>query len=221
VLIPGFGSGILGGGERSFAPSTRGVLQVVRKYWCANKLMANEKLAQRLKVFGPKYGGKRKGNVHLIKPFATPGYAVSSHSRANKHYSLVDRGANGSIQGDDMRVVDIARPERHIDVTGVHDHETPKLRVGTAAGVATSQRGGVVLVSHQYALHGRGKATHSSSQLEHHKDFVDDRPLKLGGAQSLTTNDGRTSPLDSQGGPPLSDSGPVRTKDGTCSQPSS
>jgi len=58
-----------------------------------------------------------------------------------------------------MRVVNIAQPERHIDVTGIDDHETPKLRIGTAAGVATSQRGEVILVFHQYALHGRGKTT--------------------------------------------------------------
>jgi len=44
-----------------------------------------------------------------------------------------------------MRVADIAQPERHIDVTGTGGHETPKLRIGTAAGVATSQRGEVIL----------------------------------------------------------------------------
>jgi len=135
-------------------------------------------------------------------PPATPGCAVSSHPRAGRHCPLIDRGANGGIQGDDMHVADIAQPERHIDVTGIDGHETPKLRVGTAAGVATSQRGGVILASHQYALHGRGKTIHSSSQLEHHKDSVNDRPLKLGGAQSITTNDGHTSPLDSHDGPP-------------------
>jgi len=101
-----------------------------------------------------------------------------------------------------MHMVNIAQPERHIDVTGIDDHEIPKLRVGTAAGVATSQRGGVTLASRQYALHGRGKTTHSSSQLEHHKNVVNNRPLKLGGTQSITTNDGCTSPLDSQDGPP-------------------
>jgi len=33
--------------------------------------------------------------------------------------------------------------------------------------------------------------------------IFNDRPLKPGGAQSITTNDGCTSPLDSQDGPPL------------------
>jgi len=161
-----------------------------------------EKLAQQLNVFGKKKGGKRKGNMHLTNPFTDPGYAVSSHSRANKCYSLIDRGANGGIQGDDMCVVNIAQPERCIDVTGIDDHEIPKLRIGTAAGVATSQSGEVILVFHQYALHGRGKTIHSSSQLEHYKNVVNDRPLKLGGTQSITTNDGHTSPSDFQNGSP-------------------
>jgi len=140
--------------------------------------------------------------MHLTNPFTSPGCVVSSHPRAGKCHSLIDRGANGGAQGDDMRVADIAQPERHIDVTGVDDHETPKLRVGTAAGVATSQRGGVTPVSHRHALHGRGATTHSSSQLERHKNVVNDRPLGPGGAQSVTTNDGRTSPLDFQNGLP-------------------
>jgi len=102
-----------------------------------------------------------------------------------------------------MHVVDIARPERHIDVTGMDGHEAPKPRVGTAAGVATSQRGGVILASHRHAPHGRGKTTHSSLRLEHHKNVVNDWPLEPGGTQSITTNDGHTSPLDSQDGLPL------------------
>jgi len=78
-----------------------------------------EKLTQQLNVFGKKKEGKRKGNMHLTNPSTGPGHAVSSHSRANKYYSLIDRGANGGIQGDDMRVVNIVQPERYIDVTGI------------------------------------------------------------------------------------------------------
>jgi len=45
-----------------------------------------EKLTQQLNVFGKKKEGKRKGNMHLTNPFTDPGYAVSSHSRANKYW---------------------------------------------------------------------------------------------------------------------------------------
>jgi len=39
--------------------------------------------------------------------------------------------------------------------------------------------------------------------MEHYKNVVNDRPLKLGGTQSITTNDGYTFPLDFQNGLPF------------------
>jgi len=70
-----------------------------------------EKIAQQFNVFGGERGGRREGSVHLTGPSVTPGHAVSSHSRAGKHCSLIDCGVGGGIQGDDMRMADIAQPD--------------------------------------------------------------------------------------------------------------
>ena len=48
---------------------------------------------------------------------------------------------------------------------------------------------------HQYAIYGKGKSIHSSPQLEHYGVKVDDRSLKVGGGQRITTLEGYDIPL--------------------------
>jgi hypothetical protein len=65
-----------------------------------------------------------------------------------------------------------------------------------ATAKAISQRGFVIIVMHQYAYHGKGRTIHSAGQLEHYKNMVDDRSMKCGGRQCITTNGGFILPLD-------------------------
>jgi len=127
-------------------------------------------------------------------------YYVSSAERRLEFMSLVDRGANGGICGDDMKVISYSG--RTIDVQGIDNHELPQLRICTCGGVVRTQRGHVLLIFHQYAYHGRGKSIHSSLQLEDNQVTVNDRAATLNGAQSLVTNDGYAIPLDFRNGLP-------------------
>jgi hypothetical protein len=106
----------------------------------------------------------------------------------------VDRGANGGIAGSDTRV--IFRHLRKVDVTGIDNHEMTDLSIVDAAGWAMSNEGPVILILRQYAYHGMGRTIHSALQLEQYKIKVDDRSIKAGGRQCITTLEGLTLPLD-------------------------
>jgi hypothetical protein len=108
--------------------------------------------------------------------------------------SLVDRGANGGILGSDARV--ILQHMRTVDVTGIDNHELNQLKIVDATAKALSHRGFVIIVMRQYAYHGKGRTIHSAGQLEYYKNVVDDRSMKCGGRQCITTNDGFVLPLD-------------------------
>ena len=44
--------------------------------------------------------------------------------------SLIDRGANGGIAGNDMRLICFDR-DRTINVQGIDNHQVPHLKIGT------------------------------------------------------------------------------------------
>ena len=93
--------------------------------------------------------------------------------------SLVDRGANGGIAGNDVRVVE--KLHRHVDVQGIDNHKMNDIPIVTAAGVTKTQRREVILILNQYAYVGKGTSIHSSPQIEAYSNKVDDRTIKVGG----------------------------------------
>ena len=107
------------------------------------------------------------GNVHRIT------YKISAH-RAHTFGSLVDRGANGGLAGDDVRIVHKSEHPRTVDVSGIDNHEITGLPIVTVGGVVQSQRGPVIAIMHQYAYTGQGKTIHSSAQLEWFQNKVRD-----------------------------------------------
>lgn len=122
-------------------------------------------------------------------------YRVSSHTVSrNRRGSLVDRGANGGIIGNDAIV--ILQHQRQVDVTGIDNHELNALKIVDASAKATSQHGDVILILRQYAYHGVGRTIHSAGQIEHYKNIVDDKSMKVGGRQCIRTSDGYILPLD-------------------------
>ena len=86
------------------------------------------------------------------------------------------------------------------DVAGIEDHTITNLRIGTVAGLIQTQRGPIIGIMHQYAIYGKGKSIHSSPQLEHYGIKVDDRSLKVGGGQRITTLEGYVIPLQFRNG---------------------
>jgi hypothetical protein len=98
-------------------------------------------------------------------------YTVSSH-QVTPTMSLVDRGANGGIGGNDVCVI---KPAPHaVDIRGIDGYQINDVNVGTVGGVVETQKGPIIVIFHQYALLGKGPSIHSAAQLEHFRNEVND-----------------------------------------------
>ena len=106
---------------------------------------------------------------------------------------LVDRGANGGLAGSDMRV--IYKTHRKINISGIDNHEVAGLDVVTATTLLNTSLGKVIGIFNEYAHLGKGSSIHSSGQLEWFKTHVDEKSVKVGGTQLITTLDGYSVPL--------------------------
>jgi hypothetical protein len=122
-------------------------------------------------------------------------YHVSFHdSLTVKNLSLVDRGANGGVAGEDVRVIFCT--SRTVDIKGIDNHHVNDIGIGTVGGVVNNQKGPVIAIMHQYALLDKGASIHSPSKLEWYKNDVNDKSVHVpGGLQRLTTLDGYVIPL--------------------------
>ena len=106
---------------------------------------------------------------------------------------LVDRGANGGLAGSDMSV--IHKTHRKINIQGIDNHEVTGLDVVTAATLLNTSQGKVIGIFNEYAYLRKGSSIHSSGQLEWCKTNVDEKSVKVGGTQLITTLDGYSVPL--------------------------
>jgi hypothetical protein len=121
-------------------------------------------------------------------------YSISCAKSKKKRGSLIDRGANGGILGNDAIV--IRRHANQVDVTGIDNHEMTGLKLVDAVAKTNTQHGSVILVLNQYAYHGLSRTIHSSGQIEAYKNKVDDRSMKVQGKQCIRTLEGYIIPLD-------------------------
>ena len=106
---------------------------------------------------------------------------------------LVDRGANGGLAGSDMHV--IHKTHCTINIQGIDNHEVTGLDVVTAATLLNTSQGKVIGIFNEYAYLGKGSSIHSSGRLEWFKANVDEKSVKVGGTQLITTLDGYSVPL--------------------------
>ena len=128
-------------------------------------------------------------------------YSVSFSHRTTMAASLIDRGANGGIAGDDVRVID--KTMWMVDVRGINNHEVSGLPIATVGAVILTQHGPVIAIMPQYAYLGHGKTIHSATQLESYQNDVNDRSVKVhGGLQRILTLDGYVIPINIIGGLP-------------------
>ena len=124
-------------------------------------------------------------------------YHVAQAKQA-QHGSLVDRGANGGLAGPDVRV--LSKSSRKCTVTGIDQHQINDLDIVQCAALVNTNHGYVNLIMNEYAYYGKGHTIHSSGQIEWHKNQVDDKSVKVGGTQCITTLDGYSFPLKCTGG---------------------
>ena len=126
-------------------------------------------------------------NVHKVV------YNLSSYDTSYT-YLLVDRGSNGGIASEDVRVIE--KLNCSVYVQGIDNHQLENIPIVTAAGFTKSQRGDIIVILHQYAYVGKGTSIHSSPQIESYKNIVDDRAIKAGGKQLIKTVDNYVIPLN-------------------------
>ncbi len=120
-------------------------------------------------------------------------YSVSLH-KLHRVGSLVDRGANGGIAGDDVCIIE--KSDQTVDVRGIDNHQITNIPIVTAGRVVKTQHGPVVAILHQYIYTGQGKTIHSSGQLKWYKNDVNDRSVKVAsGSKCILTNDGYVIPM--------------------------
>ena len=129
---------------------------------------------------------KRSRQIQVCKHY------IFQHANHTNN-QLVDRGANGGLAGSDMRV--IYKTHRKINISGIDNHEVSGLDVVTAATLLNTSLGKVIGIFNEYAHLGKGSSIHSSGQLEWYKTHVDEKSIKVGGTQLITTLDGYSVPL--------------------------
>ena len=66
---------------------------------------------------------------------------------------------------------------------------------------------------YQHACHGKNKTIHSSPQIEHYKNIVDDHSINVGGGQHIATLDKHKIPMSIQGGLPCMPLHPYTNKE--------
>ena len=101
---------------------------------------------------------------------------------------MVDHGANGGLAGSDMHV--IHKTHRKINIQGIDNHEVTGLVVVTAATLLNTSQGKFIGIFNEYTYLGNGSSIHSSDQLEWFKTNDDQKSVKFGGTQLITTLDG-------------------------------
>ena len=124
-------------------------------------------------------------------------YHIAQAKQA-QHGSLVDRGAKGGLAESHVRV--LSKSSRKCTVTGIDKHQINGLDIVQCDALVNTNHGYVNLIMNEYAYYGKGHMIYSSGQIEWHKNTVDDKSVKVGGSQCITTLDGYSFPLKYTGG---------------------
>ena len=108
----------------------------------------------------------------------------------------MDRGTNGGLAGSDVRI--LSKSSRKCTVTGINQHQINGLDIVQCAAFANTSNCHVNLIMNEYAYYEKGHTIHSAGQIEWLKNLVDDKSVKVGGKQCITTLDGYDFPLSVQ-----------------------
>ena len=80
-------------------------------------------------------------------------YKVLSTLATQSKGALIDRGANGGITSDDVRV--IVKTIRSVDIQRIDNHRINKFLIVTAGGIINAQKGPVIAIMYHYAYTGK------------------------------------------------------------------
>ena len=116
-------------------------------------------------------------------------------SNAEQGSPLVDRGSNVTVlSSESVRILHLSDETLNVNVLG--DHEIENLKIGSAAGVVTTQSGDILAVFNEIAYRTTGQSVISSIQVEDNGIHIDDRSTNHGGNQCITTQEGYVIPLN-------------------------
>ena len=82
-----------------------------------------------------------------------------------------------------------------INLQGIDNHDATGLDVVTAATLLNTSQAKVIGIFNEYAYLGKGSSIHSSGQRECFKTNVDEKSVKVGGTQLISSLDGYSVPL--------------------------
>jgi len=120
---------------------------------------------------------------------------ASKHAiNRSKKGTLVDRGANGGMLGNDAKV--IFKCNKTSDVTGIDNHELNALPMVDATAKTVTDKGPVILILRNYAYHGLNRTLHSAGQIEWHQNKAHNTSMKVGRRQVIKTVDGYYIPIN-------------------------
>ena len=124
-----------------------------------------------------------------VKPYCEVGkhvfYYLSQVSISSED-TLVDRGDDGGIASNDVRVI-AAHIEKTVNIPSIDNHEIIATPFINACAVASNVTSEVIVIMNQYSYQGKNKTVHSSPQTKHCENKVDDRSIKVGSGQHVTS----------------------------------
>ncbi len=147
----------------------------------------------------PEIGENVEAGDHMLRRIAACHItykASNAKSVRAKSGAIVDRGANGGMAGQDVRIIE-SSTHRFVNVEGIDRHQITDIPIVTCgAYVVSKNRGPLIAIFNHYAGIQRGPTIHSSGQLETFEKQVNDRSRKIDAAgQIIITNGGYGFPL--------------------------
>ena len=118
---------------------------------------------------------------------------MTTRNRSNRG-ALIDRGANGSVGGSDVRVIAYVEGYK-VDVGGLDGHRINDIPIATVDAVMQDQTGEFIAIINQVAYYRKGRTILSSPQIESFGLQVHDRALRAGGCHCIQSPDGYFMPL--------------------------
>ena len=116
--------------------------------------------------------------------------------------ALVDGGANGSLAGTDMRILE-SEIHATTDVHGIANTFESLPFVHAAAKINTHDDGPIIGIFSHYAQRpDDGPTIHLKGQMESFGLLIDDKSHVIGGTQCIVTNEGYVMPLHIRNGLP-------------------
>ena len=106
----------------------------------------------------------------------------------------MDRGANAGLVRNDVRVT-AKHPYMTEDIRGIDNHGLTSIPLVTTGDVVLSTSHEVIMIIQQCACNGKNKNIHLFPQIEHCKNNVDNRSIKLGSGQHMTILDNCKVPM--------------------------